>query len=224
MAATEEEGDLTSLQVAHGIQAHLNHEDWPAVDERTVACNGGPGGGCPANPFERRVAISFPCGATAIVSAERVPFLQLAGSPPSSWVFDRHVQEASRRSDDLSRRVVRTYQLYSRASGAHVQVLGPQIVARGGDGDPYALLRAETDSFGGNIRLLGVRTRYHICMDRNGNLVGKLDGRDRGCVFTELYLENHYTALRSAEHPQRFAAFDRRGRATRAASAITSAM
>nr|XP_032800295.1 fibroblast growth factor 8b-like [Petromyzon marinus] len=139
--------------------------------------------------------------------------VQLTESTSSSAKFERHVLEASRVSDELSRRRVRTYQLYSRASGAHVQVLGTHVVARGDDGDPYALLQAETDSFGGNIRLRGVRTKYHICMDRNGKLVGKLSGRYRGCVFSELYLENHYTALRCALLPERYAAFGRSGRA-----------
>ncbi|XP_075916760.1 fibroblast growth factor 8b-like [Petromyzon marinus] len=139
--------------------------------------------------------------------------VQLTESTSSSAKFERHVLEASRVSDELSRRRVRTYQLYSRASGAHVQVLGTHVVARGDDGDPYALLQAEMDSFGGNIRLRGVRTKYHICMDRNGKLVGKLSGRYRGCVFSELYLENHYTALRCALLPERYAAFDRSGRA-----------
>ncbi len=50
--------------------------------------------------------------------------------------FTHHVTEQSRLSDRMSRRLTRTYQLYSRTSGKHVQVLGNKRVnANGEDGD-----------------------------------------------------------------------------------------
>lgn len=53
-------------------------------------------------------------------------------SPPN---FKHHVTEQSRLSDRMSRRLTRTYQLYSRTSGKHVQVLANKRVnANGEDG------------------------------------------------------------------------------------------
>ncbi|MEQ2247279.1 Fibroblast growth factor 8b [Ilyodon furcidens] len=51
-------------------------------------------------------------------------------SPPN---FKQHVTEQSRLSDRMSRRLTRTYQLYSRTSGKHVQVLANKRVNANGD-------------------------------------------------------------------------------------------
>lgn len=51
-------------------------------------------------------------------------------SPPN---FKHHVTEQSRLSDRMSRRLTRTYQLYSRTSGKHVQVLANKRVNANGD-------------------------------------------------------------------------------------------
>lgn len=51
-------------------------------------------------------------------------------SPPN---FRHHVTEQSRLSDRMSRRLTRTYQLYSRTSGKHVQVLANKRVNANGD-------------------------------------------------------------------------------------------
>lgn len=51
-------------------------------------------------------------------------------SPPN---FKQHVTEQSRLSDRMSRRITRTYQLYSRTSGKHVQVLANKRVNANGD-------------------------------------------------------------------------------------------
>lgn len=53
-----------------------------------------------------------------------------AQSPPN---FKHHVTEQSRLSDRMSRRLTRTYQLYSRTSGKHVQVLANKRVNANGD-------------------------------------------------------------------------------------------
>lgn len=52
--------------------------------------------------------------------------------------FSVHVENQTRARDAMSRRHHRVYQLYSRTSGKHVQVLGRKISARGEDGDKYA--------------------------------------------------------------------------------------
>ncbi|KAF3828319.1 hypothetical protein GH733_005016 [Mirounga leonina] len=53
--------------------------------------------------------------------------------------FRIHVENQTRARDDVSRKQLRLYQLYSRTSGKHIQVLGRRISARGEDGDKYAL-------------------------------------------------------------------------------------
>nr|XP_025036872.1 fibroblast growth factor 18 [Pelodiscus sinensis] len=62
--------------------------------------------------------------------------------------FRIHVENQTRARDDVSRKQLRLYQLYSRTSGKHIQVLGRRISAKGEDGDKYAQLLVETDTFG----------------------------------------------------------------------------
>ncbi|XP_068061535.1 fibroblast growth factor 18 isoform X1 [Anomalospiza imberbis] len=52
--------------------------------------------------------------------------------------FRIHVENQTRARDDVSRKQLRLYQLYSRTSGKHIQVLGRRISAKGEDGDKYA--------------------------------------------------------------------------------------
>lgn len=51
--------------------------------------------------------------------------------------FSMHVENQTRARDPMSRRQPRVYQLYSRTSCKHVQVLGRRISARGEDGDKF---------------------------------------------------------------------------------------
>lgn len=51
--------------------------------------------------------------------------------------FSVHVENQTQVRDTMSRRHHRVYQLYSRTSGKHVQVLGRRISAKGEDGDKY---------------------------------------------------------------------------------------
>lgn len=51
--------------------------------------------------------------------------------------FGEHVENQTGVRDSLSRKHHRVYQLYSRTSGKHVQVLGRKILARGEDGDKF---------------------------------------------------------------------------------------
>ncbi|XP_061889465.1 fibroblast growth factor 8b isoform X2 [Entelurus aequoreus] len=123
----------------------------------------------------------------------------------------------SRLSDRMSRRLTRTYQLYSRTSGKHVQVLSNKRVnANGDDGAAHAKLEVETDSFGSRVRIRGVKTGYYICMNKRGKLIGKRKGRGKDCIFTEIVLENNYTALQNAKYDGWYMAFTRKGRPRKA--------
>ncbi|XP_026517941.1 fibroblast growth factor 18-like [Terrapene carolina triunguis] len=87
-------------------------------------------------------------------------------------------------------------------------------------GEPHtapgrALLAVESDTFGSHVRIKGKETGYYVCMDRRGKVLGKLDGRSRGCVFVEEVLENNFTAFMSAGHRGWFLGFTRKGRAQR---------
>uniref|UniRef100_G3Q1C5 Fibroblast growth factor 18a n=1 Tax=Gasterosteus aculeatus aculeatus TaxID=481459 RepID=G3Q1C5_GASAC len=115
--------------------------------------------------------------------------------------FSVHVENQTQVRDTMSRRQHRVYQLYSRTSGKHVQVLGRRISARGEDGDKFAQLVVEADTFGSQVRIRGKATDFYLCMNRRGKLVGKkASNRSDDCVFVEKVLENHYTALMSARH------------------------
>ncbi|XP_018606247.1 fibroblast growth factor 8 [Scleropages formosus] len=131
----------------------------------------------------------------------------------SSPNFTQHVSEQSRVTDRVSRRLIRTYQLYSRTSGKHVQVLGDRnINAMAEDGDAHAKLIVETDTFGSRVRIKGAETGYYICMNKRGKLIGKTNGQGKDCVFTEIVLENNYTALQNAKYEGWYMAFTRKGR------------
>uniref|UniRef100_G3UMF1 Fibroblast growth factor 18 n=1 Tax=Loxodonta africana TaxID=9785 RepID=G3UMF1_LOXAF len=97
--------------------------------------------------------------------------------------FRIHVENQTRARDDVSRKQLRLYQLYSRTSGKHIQVLGRRISARGEDGDKYAQLLVETDTFGSQVRIKGKETEFYLCMNRKGKLVGKPAGQSfHGCA------------------------------------------
>ncbi|XP_042545500.1 fibroblast growth factor 8 isoform X2 [Dipodomys spectabilis] len=131
----------------------------------------------------------------------------------SSPNFTQHVREQSLVTDQLSRRLIRTYQLYSRTSGKHVQVLAnKRINAMAEDGDPFAKLIVETDTFGSRVRVRGAETGLYICMNKKGKLIAKSNGKGKDCVFTEIVLENNYTALQNAKYEGWYMAFTRKGR------------
>ncbi|MEE6478998.1 hypothetical protein FKM82_012090 [Ascaphus truei] len=81
----------------------------------------------PIGPRDLLVAILFP----------------LEGAPAPMFAaeenvdFRIHVENQTRGRDDVSRKQLRLYQLYSRTSGKHIQVLGRRISAKGEDGDKY---------------------------------------------------------------------------------------
>nr|XP_033782798.1 fibroblast growth factor 18 isoform X3 [Geotrypetes seraphini] len=108
--------------------------------------------------------------------------------------FRIHVENQTRARDDVSRKQLRLYQLYSRTSGKHIQLL------------------VETDTFGSQVRIKGKETDFYLCMNRKGKLVGKPDGTSKECVFIEKVLENNYTALMSAKYSGWYIGFTKKGR------------
>ncbi|KAJ8015505.1 hypothetical protein DPEC_G00026830 [Dallia pectoralis] len=229
----------------------------------------------------------------------------LQESQQSSADFRIYIENHTRHPDDLSRKQIRIYQLYSRTTGKHVQILGKKVNANGDDGGKYglesfpsqkrlaktlcarlhtnpravitagptmegqnvqlrfggrgysgggmssslffnvtsqtcfpskeylkghllalpetssprtspgsrlSLLVVETETFGSHIRIKGKESEYYICMNKNGKIVGKLNGRNQECVFVEEFLENNYTALVSAKYKGWYLGFNRKGR------------
>ncbi|XP_010900818.1 fibroblast growth factor 18 [Esox lucius] len=130
--------------------------------------------------------------------------------------FSVYVENQTRVRDATSHRHHRVYQLYSRTSGKHLQVVGRRISAKGDDGDKYAQLVVEADTFGSQVRIRGKETNFYLCMNRRGKLVGKkASHRSADCVFVEMVLENHYTALMSARYSGWYVGFTKRGRPRR---------
>nr|XP_006012032.1 PREDICTED: fibroblast growth factor 18-like [Latimeria chalumnae] len=134
------------------------------------------------------------------------------GSQQTTADFKVYVENHTRNPDDLSRKQIRIYQLYSRTTGKHVQILGKRINANGEDGAKHALLVVETDTFGSHVRIKGKETGYYICMNKRGKIIGKVSGINRECVFVEEVLENNYTALVSAKYRGWYLGFNRKGR------------
>ncbi|KAH1168447.1 hypothetical protein KIL84_003930 [Mauremys mutica] len=75
-----------------------------------------------------------------------------------------------------------------------------------------AKLIVETDTFGSRVRIKGAETGFYICMNKKGKLIGKSNGKGKDCVFTEIVLENNYTALQNAKYEGWYMAFTRKGR------------
>ncbi|KAM6395536.1 fibroblast growth factor 17 [Rhynochetos jubatus] len=141
---------------------------------------------------------------------------QTQGENQPSPNFNQYVRDQGAVSDQLSRRQIREYQLYSRTSGKHVQVTGKRITATAEDGNKFAKLIVETDTFGSRVRIKGAESEKYICMSKRGKLIGKPNGKSKDCIFTEIMLENNYTAFRNAHYEGWYMAFTRRGRPRRA--------
>ncbi|XP_049434799.1 fibroblast growth factor 17 [Epinephelus fuscoguttatus] len=130
--------------------------------------------------------------------------------------FNQYVRTQGAVTDQLSRRQVRVYQLYSRTSGKHVQIQGKRVTATADDGSMYARLFVETDTFGSRVRIRGAESGRYLCMNWKGKLVGKPNGQSRDCIFTEIVLENNYTAFQNAKYEGWYVAFTRKGRPIKA--------
>uniref|UniRef100_A0A8C1YV78 Fibroblast growth factor n=1 Tax=Cyprinus carpio TaxID=7962 RepID=A0A8C1YV78_CYPCA len=144
--------------------------------------------------------------------------------------FKQYVREQGSLTDQLSRRQVRVYQLYSRTSGRHVQIQGKRVSATAEDGNTFARLYVETDTFGSRVRIKGAESGRYLCMNRRGKLVGKmlnhflLHGSGKN-VFRamdldegtgKIVLENNYTAFQNAKYEGWYMAFSRKGRPIKA--------
>nr|XP_038949139.1 fibroblast growth factor 17 isoform X1 [Rattus norvegicus]VDK10962.1 TPA: fibroblast growth factor 6b [Rattus norvegicus] len=140
------------------------------------------------------------------------PLVTAKGENHPSPNFNQYVRDQGAMTDQLSRRQIREYQLYSRTSGKHVQVTGRRISATAEDGNKFAKLIVETDTFGSRVRIKGAESEKYICMNKRGKLIGKPSGKSKDCVFTEIVLENNYTAFQNARHEGWFMAFTRQGR------------
>ncbi|KAL4641676.1 fibroblast growth factor 18-like [Arapaima gigas] len=151
-------------------------------------------------------------GRQGIPAVRLTSWFVLQESQQSSTDFRFYIENHTRNPDDLSRKQIRIYQLYSRTTGKHVQILGRKINANGDDGGKYALLVVETETFGSHVRIKGKESKYYICMNQKGKIIGKLDGRNEECVFVEEFLENNYTALVSAKYKGWYLGFNRRGK------------
>ncbi|KAI4899485.1 hypothetical protein NFI96_007754 [Prochilodus magdalenae] len=143
------------------------------------------------------------------------------GENPPSPNFKQHVRQQGAQSDGLSRRQLRVYQLYSRTSGRHVQIQGKRVTATAEDGSAYGgldgtRLYVETDTFGSRVRIKGAESGRYLCMNRRGKLVGKVTGKGMDCIFTEIVLENNYTAFQNAKYEGWYVAFTRKGRPVKA--------
>ncbi|KAL8174125.1 UNVERIFIED_CONTAM: hypothetical protein K2H54_038932 [Gekko kuhli] len=80
----------------------------------------------------------------------------------------------------------------------------------------HAKLIVETDTFGSRVRIKGAESETYICMNKKGKLIGKMNGESKDCVFTEIVLENNYTAFQNARHEGWCMAFTRKGRPRKA--------
>uniref|UniRef100_A0A3B5PYF0 Fibroblast growth factor n=1 Tax=Xiphophorus maculatus TaxID=8083 RepID=A0A3B5PYF0_XIPMA len=161
----------------------------------------------PVGSYSHRLNISFVGNLLGKLFALRTIYVCLSF---------HYVRTQGATTDQLSRRQVRVYQLYSRTSGKHVQIQGKRVSATAEDGNQYARLFVETDTFGSRVRIQGAESGLYLCMNRKGKLVGKPNGRSRDCIFTEIVLENNYTALQNAKYEGWYVAFTRKGRPIKA--------
>lgn len=65
------------------------------------------------------------------------PFCIKKGETHPSPNFKQHVRAQGAGTDQLSRRQVRVYQLYSRTSGKHVQIQDRRVTATAEEGNIY---------------------------------------------------------------------------------------
>ncbi|NXA29815.1 FGF17 factor, partial [Ibidorhyncha struthersii] len=123
--------------------------------------------------------------------------------------FNQYVRDQGAMTDQLSRRQIREYQLYSRTSGKHVQVNGKRITATAEDGNKFGKGPAAPPRGLATAR----DSRAH---GRAGKGQGKPNGKSKDCIFTEIVLENNYTAFQNARYEGWYMAFTRKGRPRKA--------
>ncbi|KAK3750977.1 hypothetical protein QZH41_009132 [Actinostola sp. cb2023] len=91
--------------------------------------------------------------------------------------FDPIFKQGKQRSDTKSVRFRRVTQLYSRNSREHIRILpNRKVDAMGKDGNKYAKLIIEADSFG-RVQIRGAATNYYLCIDKRKRLRARLSKR-----------------------------------------------
>lgn len=83
------------------------------------------------------------------------PLREKKGENEPSPDFKQHVREQGAQTDELSRRQVRVYQLYSRTSGRHVQIQGKRVSATAEDGNTFG----ESNRISGRVSVT-LQSRY----------------------------------------------------------------
>lgn len=74
------------------------------------------------------------------------PLVTAKGENHPSPNFNQYVRDQGAMTDQLSRRQIREYQLYSRTSGKHVQVTGRRISATAEDGNKFGETQPSTEA------------------------------------------------------------------------------
>ncbi|XP_071476129.1 fibroblast growth factor 8b-like isoform X2 [Diadema antillarum] len=108
--------------------------------------------------------------------------------------------------------------LFSRNSGSYVRIPGRNIEAKAGPEDPYALIRFKTIDFNETL-IQGVKSKYYLCINSRGDLVGKRKPRSNegvSCVFHETYSESYYVLIAAARRKDWLVGFNRHGEPRRA--------
>ncbi|NXV17507.1 FGF17 factor, partial [Cepphus grylle] len=129
--------------------------------------------------------------------------------------FNQYVRDQGAMTDQLSRRQIREYQLYSRTSGKHVQVNGKRITATAEDGnkDWQHLVGPIPKPPSPSPRVLIAPTPRPRLSSSSSP---QPNGKSKDCIFTEIVLENNYTAFQNARYEGWYMAFTRKGRPRKA--------
>ncbi|NXV38326.1 FGF17 factor, partial [Rissa tridactyla] len=137
--------------------------------------------------------------------------------------FNQYVRDQGAMTDQLSRRQIREYQLYSRTSGKHVQVNGKRITATAEDGNKFGkgpvASRRDFSPIPGQLEKTGESTssqRSANCPPPDLLVLPQPNGKSKDCIFTEIVLENNYTAFQNARYEGWYMAFTRKGRPRKA--------
>ncbi|XP_048585002.1 fibroblast growth factor 18 isoform X2 [Nematostella vectensis] len=128
------------------------------------------------------------------------PTTSVTGHPARS--LDPHVEIQRLRTDPFSLPFYRETQLYSRSSRGHLRIFNRQIDAEGKDGDPYAKLILESDTFGGRVKIKGDKTKHYLCIKKDGRLTSRKIPKSPKCVFKEAYTDDFFTQFISAYNPK----------------------
>ncbi|XP_048860729.1 fibroblast growth factor 17 isoform X6 [Brienomyrus brachyistius] len=122
-------------------------------------------------------------------------------------MLDNNICFHNRLYKERNEPVLNACQIHQRSNAMELYAVAIAIRAR---------LFVETDTFGSRVRIKGTESGRYLCMNRRGKLVGKPNGRSRDCIFTEIVLENNYTAFQNTKYEGWYMAFTRKGRPIKA--------